>query len=76
MILAKLLGDDGAIYKGAKVGTEVDLNKDSSWVIDKVYFQPKGSNYFVEINLEAGTVGEAVKINDKNKMPNASFELK
>ena len=75
-LLNKLLGDDIAKYYGANVSvSNVDRLKQSSpWTIEKVYFQPKGSKYYVIIDLVAGTVGEAVKIDDTNKMP-ASITL-
>ena len=66
VILYNILGDDVKTYKDAKVGFDnATVNsfssKEDNWIIKAVYFQPKGSEYVVKIDLVAGTVGEAVK---------------
>ena len=60
-MLIAILGDDVKTYNGAKVGCENDFGTGNNWTITAVYFQPKGSEYVVKIDLVAGTVGEAVK---------------
>ena len=65
VILYNILGDDVTAYKDAKVGLDNDtvtsFEHNNEWKITAVYFQPKGSEYVVKIDLVAGTVGEAVK---------------
>ena len=65
IMLIDILGDDVKTYYGANVGIDASLAgslaNGRSWTITAVYFQPKGSEYVVKIDLVAGTVGEAVK---------------
>ena len=65
IMLIDILGDDVKTYNGAKVGlddgTVTSFGSNNEWKITAVYFQPKGSEYVVKIDLVAGTVGEAVK---------------
>ncbi len=65
VILYNILGDDVKTYNGAKVGFDTNtvnsFRTRDNWTITAVYFQPKGSEYVVKIDLVAGTVGEAVK---------------
>ena len=74
-MLIAILGDDVKTYNGAKVGIDESLATGNSWTIKAVYFQPKNSDYFVKIDLVAGTVGEAVKIADNNQMPAGTITL-
>ena len=73
VVLKAVLGDDAATYAGAKVwiDSSVNLASGNSWTIPAVYFQPKGSNYYVKIDLVAGTVGGAEKVGDSTVPANA-----
>ena len=75
VIIYELLGDDGVKYKGAKVGSSVTNWSGNSWKIQKIYFQPKGSKYYVEINLADGTVGSAQAITSEIKYFEKDSEL-
>lgn len=74
-MLIAILGDDVKTYNGAKVGIDESLATGNSWTIRAVYFQPKNSDYFVKIDLVAGTVGEAVKIDANHNMPAGTITL-
>ena len=73
VVLKAVLGDDATTYVGAKVwiDSSVNLASGNSWTIPAVYFQPKGSNYYVKIDLVAGTVGGAEKVGDSTVPANA-----
>ena len=74
-ILQGILGEDAKIYNGAKVASEEVIGTDGTRTIKKIYFQPKDSKYYVEIDLVAGTVSEAVKIEGDTTMPEGSIQL-
>lgn len=74
-ILQGILGEDAKIYNGAKVASDEGTTTGDTRTITKIYFQPKDSKYFVEIDLVAGTVGEAKKVEGDTTMPTGSVEL-
>ena len=65
-ILQGVLGEDAKIYDGAKVAS--DGGTADTRTITKIYFQPKDSKYYVVIDLVAGTVSEAEKVEDNNSL--------
>ena len=74
-ILQGILGEDATIYNGAKVASDGETTTGDTRTITKIYFQPKDSKYYVEIDLVAGTVGEAKKVEGDTTMPTGSVEL-